>query len=431
MHNSEAAAKPKKTPVMQSAMFFSDLLNGKLPPHIEPLSAKFHILKDQAGNAQILEEAPGGEVSFVGKAKVLSTLAQYTRNNEIIARESMGFAASDWEFFVKYWIMETNSLPAKIHNVLPSSATGLSWRRLEFDPEPGPHPLWDELMSRVTNAVALQQWIGSLFHDEADRQTYVWLYGEGGDGKGALLRLLKRVFGITAAAEHVQKGGANQFWTHGLLGKRLIIFGDCNNYAFPMSGLFKSITGNDSVRVEVKGGSVYTTELNCLCIFASNEKPQVEKEADLRRAIFCSFTPPPNKDNHGYETDLWAEAPHILATCMQQYVTMDCLGNRITPSRLDLEEIADVASSEFESIFYRRFELAAYGASTSMATHEIYRILKEEGVKSHHDIAKFYDWLKKTYGLKKIDRRDSLGKKSVTIPGIRAKLWQNLSAPSI
>ena len=150
-------------------------------------------------------------------------------------------------------------------------------------------------------------------------QQYVWLHGKGNEGKGSLNRFLQRVFGPAYCSKQPNESG-DKFWTHELLGKRLVVFPDCNDQKFVTSGLFKSMTGGDPVAVEAKGEMSYTTRLNAKYLVLSNEKPQISSEkADKRRIIYCEIAPREDLIDLNFEARLWDEGGAFLGKCWSLY----------------------------------------------------------------------------------------------------------------
>ncbi len=102
----------------------------------------------------------------------------------------------------KFWLSTARVLPdSYIKMVRWADEPGFTYRRLPWElGEPEwtttnrPAPTWERLLRRMTNAQAFIDWIGSLFFDDSSLQSYVWLHGGGGDGKGSINRFLERVF---------------------------------------------------------------------------------------------------------------------------------------------------------------------------------------------------------------------------------------------
>lgn len=230
--------------------------------------------------------------------------------------------ALDWrgcQAAADYWMREAPALPQPPHFRWLSDP-GLTFNRLPWEQGViGKTPTWDGLLARMSNADAFRQWIGSLFVPEANHQQYVWLMGQGGEGKGSIDRFLHRVMGYGYRSEEPPQN-SDRFWTYFLIGARLVTFADCNAKGFPASGRFKSLCANDAVRCEEKGGRCFTTRLGARFAFYSNERPSLSTErADMRRIIYCEL------EEHGaaidphFEAKLWEEGGAFIAACLAAY----------------------------------------------------------------------------------------------------------------
>lgn len=410
----QGPTKPKKeskpkTSKVSIYRHIAKTMDGWFPQEGQPqFPYKFHVLRDKKGARQYLEEEKDNVVFHVCEDKVVGSVASYIESCPNMAQEDLWI--SDFPSMVKYWGWTTRALEHKIHPVLQKTQGGFTYHRLPFDFEaPGAQgcPVWDELLVRMDNAQAFMAWVGSLFDADSNREQYVWLYGSGRNGKGSIGRFLAKILYNTTVYEEVPERG-NQFWTSGLMGKRLVIFGDCNHYAFPMSGRFKSLTGLDGIRIERKGEPSFTASLDCKFLFFSNEKPQLEsKEADLRRAIFCKIKAvDPTKDfGKDYEQRLWAEAPSFLWACWQEYLqsTREKTGT-IPCDKSEIQEIAAIGEDHYRDIFKRNFqewhmglprELTSFVEASAMC-----RILRHEGITSNQEQGKYHLWLDETYRVK-------------------------------
>lgn len=323
-----------------------------------PFPAMLHKVIDHRGEALIYVEREGvvRELSPLG---VESIIADYWLRvlpdgpRPVILG---ALAADDATKIRKLWLVSARARKNDFPMVVWHSDPRPAHHRLPFDPIPvdqmqNAAPLFAELMARTSNAAGLMAFIGSLFDDRSQRQQYVWMYGEGGNGKGALLRALTSALGPVVGSEQVP-GMGDRFWTSGLIGKRLVYFPDCNNASFVTSGLFKSLSGEDSIRVEIKAGAIMTMEMPLKFIFVSNKKPHISSQkSDKRRIIFCGVG---EVGTHvdGYERKLRAEIPAILSACWWAYKA-ETSGNpdALYPieNATDIEELAAEAEHEYEA----------------------------------------------------------------------------------
>ncbi len=373
----------------------------KKTPDLPEFPQKFHVMTDTKGECFILEETDNQQVMHVSNTRLSHCIMHYIASHNY----PLGMHKITHDHMGKI-IQEFMALAPKLEEpamVLEKSQPGLTYRKLPFDFESDPglerSPTFKEMMGRTTNAPALMQWIGSIFDPDADLQQYVWLYGIGQNGKSALGRFLSVVLGEGSIS--VQPPGLHdRFWTINLIGKRLVIYGDCNNAKFVTSGLFKSMTGGDTVSAEIKMGATLQVRLKAKHLYFSNKKPGIDSgEADQRRIILCEMAgiacPP---DPH-YEGRLWDEAPTFLGECINQYLTQAGPKRRIVCDQTAAKELALENDEELEVLFNARFVLDADSFTPAVRVQEI---LRSAGYSRSADLKRFREFLTHNYGIAKV-----------------------------
>ncbi len=272
---------------------------------------------------------------------------------------------------------------------------------MPWDPEPGPTPTWDDLLSRASAPEALCAYLGSLFVDASDRQQYLWIYGEGNDGKGSLFRFLHRCFGVAFGNEYVPEG-KDKFWTAGLLNKRIVIFPDCNEYGFITTGLFKSLTGGDPVRMEFKGKQSFTALINTKFIYGSNERPKISGErSDLRRLIYCEMKSWVGDADSNYESRLWDEGGAFIHKCLEAYKKASPQHAAIVVDQDRLSALASDTEEVFEAATMH-FKIAKGNSCTAAA---FYAVVRGQVSTNDHVIRKFKRYLERNHAVTKERRR--------------------------
>ncbi len=346
----EESARRRKTKMEKSDLFMAvaRAIDGR-PGALPAFPLRYHVVEPEAGLRLVIEELDGGVVRYVNPEAVTGAILRYT------AKELAGRSSYKWEVrharsAMEFWRFMIEPIPEP-PAVRWSDEDGLTFSRLPWTYQPdfkgNATPLFNELFGRISNAPALIEWIGSLFDPEADRQQYAWLYGAGGNGKGALARFLGKVFG--RAYRSVQPPAPSErHWTACLVGARLAVFADCNAYGFPASGLFKLLTGDDAVPIERKYEDAYSTHLSTKFIFLSNERPQLSSEtADMRRALYCQVDPIKTTVDPAYERRLWTEGGAFLSTCIHNYRTACPQGGPIKVDTKELEAWVDMIEEHF------------------------------------------------------------------------------------
>lgn len=303
--------------------------------------------------------------------------------------------------------------PTDIKSVRWADEPGLTYRRLPWAYGPGSCPTWERLLSRMSNAPAFIEWIGSLFFDEAHLHNYVWIYGEGGDGKGALNRFLARVFEnayCSKTAPTMDKHGTvDKFWAYGLLGKRLAVFPDCESATFITSGLFKSLTGGDPIEVEAKGAMAFTVYLNTRYMILANVKPAISSaRSDMRRIIYCEMEPT-NDHEEDFEEKLWEEGGRFLSQCVENYLARYPKHGPISSELDGLVAVIDENEQHLENFFNAHFAITSDEKAYTTAK-DIKIQCEEEWPRSRKTYREFLLWLKRVHKIEAKRVEIDLGK---------------------
>lgn len=248
--------------------------------------------------------------------EIASLILKYTRSLNL---PNFEFTPAQADECSKYWKMVSDPMPMPPH-VLFRGQAGLCWQRSAYDLTPGPTPVFDELFSRMTNGKAVRAWIGSMFFLDSYDQQYVWLKGEGNDGKGSLITFLANVFGPEGALSQEEAPGADKHWAVPWVGKRFVYFSDFDDYGAMRKGPLKILTGGGETLVRPFFGAGFSMKLPVKIMIASNRFPKTELDkADKRRLIFAEFSSFQVPGDSGYQKFLEAEGGPFLASCIDVY----------------------------------------------------------------------------------------------------------------
>lgn len=290
--------------------------------------------------------------------------------------------------------------PEAIKIVRWADEPGLTYRRLPWVKQTGDTPTWDALLSRMSNNQAFIDWIGSLFFEGAYLHNYVWIYGEGGDGKGAINRFLAKVFETSyrskTAPSMDRNGTVDKFWAYNLLGARLAVFPDCENSTFTTSGFFKSLTGGDPVEVEAKGSMPFTVYLNTRYMILANVKPAMTSaKSNIRRIIYCEMEPT-EQDWAGIERRLWEEGGYFLSQCVENYLAKYPKHGPLETDNSALMGVIDENEQHHENFFNEYFVLSEDGYATAK---DIKVAAEEAWPRQRKTYREFLAWLKRVHGI--------------------------------
>lgn len=146
-------------------------------------------------------------------------------------------------------------------------------------------PYWDMVVQHLDALKSgdhgiLRRYIGAAAVGRAPDRKLLWLYGNGGDGKSTLMRILRGALGeysTSIPAEALAVDGARGAHGHELLaplfGSRLAAAMEVPaNVNWP---LLKSLSGGDQRTTKRSHGRFYSFEPRCHLIIASNEEPRV------------------------------------------------------------------------------------------------------------------------------------------------------------
>lgn len=358
-----------------------------------------------------IDTVAGELLRFLQSKKKLALVPEYQMSFEKARR------------IVKVWEQRTKPIPmpelVRFQNDFGFCFSRLPW---DFDPEAiASSPHWDELLGRMSDPHAVMDYIGSLFDPTSYRQQYLYLYGDGLDGKGTLCRFLARCFGNGAVFLNNPVNSRGQLsdshWTQGIVGKRLGIFDDLSLFNMVSSSFFKMITGTNYVPVNPKGLPAYTAEIGIKFIITANRLPVIDgSSADLRRALICSLERPKELWGPDYEDRLWDEGGAFLSRCIAGYRERYPRGGAIAGNA----EIAKEIAEDREVFFRKNLEMCfEFGDDFEIPRHRFAEVLYEAGLSSNK-ISDMKHFLKRYQSVTEAQRR--VGDNRVKVyKGIREK----------
>lgn len=370
--------------------------------HIEGIDKPFHVLMDERGIRLPVRVMHNGIVRVSSRDEIEAAAKQFFIEEILHVDPYFQWTkAEDSTQAYRQTIMDADPIAQEeIVGIAEKSYKGYAYAKLTFDlDQPGETPTFDRLFSNMSsNAEAIMMWIGSLFDPESDRSQYVYLYGPGGNGKGRLIHFLTEVLG-SAHVPCVAPSQSNaRFFYQPLYNKRLATFSDVNDYKIVMSSEVKTLTGDDYVLVDMKGGAIFKAKVFCKLMFASNHEPQLSSfEHDMRR-IIATYMPAIPKDQmipqREMDARLKAEGPAFLSKCWQMYLEKAKDIGLIPCDRDIAEAIADKAEMDFVDALEQYFVV---DPDLIARRCEINRIVEILGWKESKAQA-FMNWIDKKYG---------------------------------
>ncbi|MBK9038013.1 MAG: hypothetical protein IPL83_02440 [Bdellovibrionales bacterium] len=292
------------------------------------------------------------------------------------------------------WVERTEPITELPPSFAWKNHRGLTFNRFDFEVADLPTPLFEDFLSRLeTNREAFMAFVWSLFVPSDHGQQYLWIFGEGQDGKGAMIRLLSRLLNDAFVALDAK----DRYWLASCVGKRLGAFNDMVDVTFPMRSQFKQVTGQDPVNVEQKYKRSYSTVLDTKFIFTTNKELHITTQtSDLRRCIYVKMTKNPSSPRKGYEDDLWEERAGILHKCKSAYEKMMQEHGAIVVDQDAAKEVGEQAELKFQVMFNQKLKAdeTSWVSRVALRRH----LTDKHGVMlSNQDYSEFKEWMKRTH----------------------------------
>jgi hypothetical protein len=298
------------------------------------------------------------------------------------------------------WPLECKKLLSEPEPFCFKGNDRLCFKRFDWEPEEGPHAAWEEFLTRLSDAEAFKAFVWSCFEKDNRSRQYLWLRGDGQDGKSVVLGVLGEVFGRAATAinnSHIKNDSRFLFST--FYGKRVVLYPDCKNTKFGMTEIVRNCTSGDSVLVEFKNQTPFTAVMRVKLFVASNSRPSFTSQAaDTSRIIYVEVAPTKTKDDPEWEKRLTTELPQFLWECRKAYQALCPRGGDIDLSEKTKELTLDSVAS-FEEPYLELFEAHfKFEAGTRTRASDVGTILKNQGL-STNDMGAFKAWLHQCKGV--------------------------------
>lgn len=152
-------------------------------------------------------------------------------------------------------------------------------------------PETDKLLTDMMGPAAtfFKEYIGYCFYPNHDIfQDFIFLLGEGGEGKSTLLNYIKRdLFGSdnTAALDpQTMNSDTDRFATSDLYGKEVNIVPDISSKPLPDVDKLKGLLGADSIAVQFKFGDRFEMTSRAKNIWSANKLPPIRSD-DVGQAM--------------------------------------------------------------------------------------------------------------------------------------------------
>lgn len=384
----------------------------------EPGGAQGHIPHrficiEQDNSQRIFYEKRGPHLQMVSASDIAPVILRYSHDRQSAAPDGMSaITYRDSIEAAHYWMNNTRRVNKNPPLFVNATDTSLGYVTLPWDLDEGSGtdlpPTFEGIFKRIHDRRAAQAWIGSLFCAGSDRSQYLWLYGEGSNGKSRISDFLMRLMGPVACPANIPSD-SNRFWTASLIGKRLVVLGEAENYEFVNTSLLKQLTGDHYCACEVKNGPQFNASMICKLYFHSNKKPALDgSNASMRRAIYSPIEPlPPSemRPTHEFDDLLWEEGRAFVSACVALYKEMCPDHGPIPTVEEPSRDLVDVNNEKFAAVADKWF-LFIEGQEIRPA--QMQEIFKQESFLKYKPLQnKFYAYLERMCGVRKLRVRDN------------------------
>jgi hypothetical protein len=281
----------------------------------------------------------------------------------------------------------------------------LTFKHFNWSPQKGNYPAWEEFLNRLSAKEEFMAFVWSVFEPKNISRQYLWLVGDGQDGKSKVLEAISNVLDSAAASINNIGIKDSRWLLASLYGKRAVFYADCKNEKFGMTEIVRNITCGDKCPIENKGQAIFSARLYLKLFIASNEKPEFTgQQADTSRCIQIDVAPSKNKDDPDWLPRLQAEMPYFLDACREEYFKLCPKHGDIRLSDKTKTLVVNAArafESNYTEIFSYYFKIEPNG---SVSGRTLQHILQQERL-SDNKIADFRKWLRRQgYGSKHTNR---------------------------
>lgn len=215
---------------------------------------------------------------------------------------------------------------------------------INYDPE-ALCPHFDAFLAEVVPEDVIElvwEVIGYMLISGNPLQKAVLLYGDGGNGKGTLLRVLTKLLGRSnVSAVTLRDLAEGKFEVANLHGRIANIAGDIDSHYLKHAAQFKSLVGQDLVPAQRKYQQPFEFVCWAVPIFSANElwRSSDTTEGYFRRWVVIPF--PTKVDGKLDEETLFAETPGILARALP------ALRRLMERGKFDLGVTAQILADDF------------------------------------------------------------------------------------
>lgn len=401
--------------------------DGPLPSHMRIRMIQ-EILADRWAGKYLVYRDPAGNVTYLQRDPSTNTVTEIAleelERQAALVFSNTGHACHPTQTKERAigWAQLTEPLREMPSSFAWKDEPCLTFNRFDFEVAEKPTPLFDDFISRCeTNGDALMAFIWSIFEPSNKGHQYLWLYGEGQDGKGSLMRLLARLLDRA----YVALDAKDKYWLASCVGKRLGVFNDVVDTTFPMRAQFKGVTGGDMMNIEQKYKKSYSTFLDIKIVFTTNKNLQISSEfSNVRRCICVTMAKNPNLTTANYEEELWKERAGILFKCRAAYQRCLDANGQIKFDMDVVREHAEQTEIQFQRLFNDHLVVVK---DAFFAREALFELFSDRFGSDTQKYGEFKQWLTRTFPVKERKRKMPDGRVLRVMEGLGHKRYPSKS----
>ena len=193
-------------------------------------------------------------------------------------------------------------------------------------------PLWLKFLTETTGGNQdlirfLRQWLGYCLTGSIREHAFVFVYGDGGNGKGTFLNVATKIMGDYATTAAMETFTASKYDHHPtelakLRGARIVCASETEEGRAWAEARIKALTGGDRIAARFMRQDFFEYDPHFKLLIIGNHKPTLRNidEAMRRRLNIVPFVLKPVTIDKDLEAKLLAEGPSIL-----QWMIQGCL----------------------------------------------------------------------------------------------------------
>jgi putative DNA primase/helicase len=277
------------------------------------------VCREEAARAERTAKDGAGWVSKIAgrpKAAAVENLARADRRH---AREASLFDQDAWALNTPAGVVDLRTGKIRPHRQadLFTKVTGTA--------PGGDCPRWLAFLAEITQRddevmAYLQRWAGYMLTGETREHAFLFVYGQGGNGKGVLMNTLATVLGDYATTAPMETFMASQQDRHptdlaGLRGARLVVAQETEAGRVLAEARIKALTGGDRIAARFMRGDFFEFTPVFKLVMVGNHRPVLRNPDDAmrRRLHLLPLTFRPTGPDPELAARLKAEMPGILA----------------------------------------------------------------------------------------------------------------------